>query len=270
MNTQRVKRYRKPAYPTRLEVLSRPELLQCNLPRGWHALPEMAGTVALFLAVNSTLQAADKKPVGAAAVVAPIFEHGEGRGATGCIVIAPPVFLSEEEAWQVIDEELAKQGVKVPGKEFEVRGVKIAARMESYEAKNGDFKSKMEDMPGSAKPYKADRADPQKRIAVEFVSASDYHRLGGPFSMSSVQSYDFKEVGKSVAEHVRKEAKDKVYFGVLYDPSTAPKREDQPKRPEDWKTHWEQRQTKGKAESQRLLRLQVQDFVRWLQGQGAI
>ena len=92
MNAQRVKRYRKPAYPTRLEALSRPELLKRNLPPGWHALPEMAGTVALFLAVNSTLQAADKKPAGAAAVVAPIFEHGEGRGATGCVVVAPPVF----------------------------------------------------------------------------------------------------------------------------------------------------------------------------------
>jgi hypothetical protein len=44
-------------------------------------------------------------------VVAPIFEHGEGRGATGCVVVTFPVFLSEEEAMQVIREELAEHGI---------------------------------------------------------------------------------------------------------------------------------------------------------------
>ena len=44
----------------------------------------------------------------ASVLVAPIFEHGKGRGATGCIVIAPPVFLSEEDARQAIEEELKR------------------------------------------------------------------------------------------------------------------------------------------------------------------
>jgi hypothetical protein len=277
MNARPVKRYRQPAYPTRLEVLSEPELLERHLPCGWRAIPEMAGTVALFLAVNSTVQAADKKleaPLGSLAVVAPIFEHGDGRGATGCVVVAPPVFLSEEEAWQVIDQELSRQKLKLPGIGFEVRGVKIPHRTESYSVKDGKWTSKIEDLPGTKQAYKADRANPEKRIAVEFVSEHDYDRLGGPNSSSTVQSYDFKQVGNSLAEAVRKEAKDKVYFGALYDPAVRvepPRREPgNIKTAEDWGKYWEESLKKSKAESQRLLRLQVQDFLKWLQAQGAI
>jgi hypothetical protein len=277
MNARPVKRYRQPTYPTRLEVLSEPELLERHLPCGWRAIPEMAGTVALFLAVNSTVQAADKQPVtplGSLAVVAPIFEHGDGRGSTGCIVVAPPVFLSEEEAWQVIDEELSRQKLKLPGIGFEVRGVRIPHRTESYSEKDGKWTSNVKDLPSTNQAYKADRANPEKRIAVEFVSFPDYERLGGPSSSSTVQSYDFKQVGKSVAEAVRKEAREKLYFGALYDPAV---RVDPPKRDSariktaaDWGKYWEASLKKSKAESQRLLRLQIQDFLKWLQAQGAI
>jgi hypothetical protein len=277
MKARPVKRYRQPAYPTRLEVLSEPELLERHLPCGWRALPEMAGTVALFLAVNSTVQAADKKPaapLGSLAVVAPIFEHGDGRGSTGCIVVAPPVFLSEEEAWQVINEELGRQKLKLPDIGFEVRGVKIPHRTESYSVKRDQWTSKVEDLPGTKQAYKADRANPEKRIAVEFVSCHDYERLGGPGSSSTVQSYDFKQVGRSVAEAVRKEAREKLYFGALYDPAVRvepPRREPAKiKTAADWGKYWEESLQKSKAESQRLLRLQVQDFLKWLQAQGAI
>ena len=69
-----------------------------------------------LLADTARLSAADSSPKGgpnptqtnAVAIVAPIFQHGEGRGATGCIVMSPPVFLSEEEALLVVREELGK------------------------------------------------------------------------------------------------------------------------------------------------------------------
>ena len=57
------------------------------------------------------------------AIVAPIFQHGEGRGATGCIVMSPPVFLSEEEALQVIREEMAAKGVQLGTNQTTVAGI---------------------------------------------------------------------------------------------------------------------------------------------------
>jgi hypothetical protein len=112
-----MRRCRRAAYPTRLEVLEDPELLTWHLPAAWRHLPAMSGAIGFFLGVNLTVNPAEEKAGAAkptantAAVVAPIFEHGEGRGATGCVVTSPPVFLSEEEALQVIREELAKRGV---------------------------------------------------------------------------------------------------------------------------------------------------------------
>jgi len=40
-----------------------------------------------------------------ASLVAPIFRHGAGHGSFGCKAVNPPVFLSEDEARQVIIEE---------------------------------------------------------------------------------------------------------------------------------------------------------------------
>jgi hypothetical protein len=234
----------------------------------------MAGTVALFLVANTSVQAGTKKTPttpAAAAVVAPIFDHGEGRGATGCIVVAPPVFLSEEEAWQVINEELGRRSLELPEKAFEVRGVKIPHRMSHYGEGN---KVKIEDVPGTAEPYKADRADPKKRIGVEFVSQRDYDRLGGASSMSTVQLYDMKEVAQSVADTVGKNAKEKLYFGVLYDPvgrmESSRTQSGKAKTREERTKFYAESARKSKAESERLLRLQVQDFLKWLQAQGAI
>ncbi len=273
-----VKRYRRPGYPARLEVIADPDLLRRNMPPGWRSLPGMAGSIALFLAANSLVQGAEKKgaaPGSAAAVVAPIFDHGEGRGTVGCIVVAPPVFLSEEEAWQVIDEELAKSGLKLPETRVKLRGVRIPHRMKNFTIKDGKPDERVTDTQGSAEPLTVDRENAQKRIAVEFVSQRDYAKVGGPFSMSTVQSYDFRATARTLAQDVRKQAKDKVYFGVLYDPvvNFASEEMRNLKTQEDWKK-WREgyaaRDRKSQAESKRLLRLQVQDFVKWLEAQGAI
>ena len=37
--------------------------------------------------------------------MAPVFIHGEGTGAYGCIAVTAPFFLSEEEAWEIIKSE---------------------------------------------------------------------------------------------------------------------------------------------------------------------
>ncbi len=159
MKPKRVKRHRKPGYPTRPEVVSDPELLRRNLPPGWRSKPEMAGSITSFLAANSAVQGADKK--GAlpekAAIVAPIFEHGEGRGAIGCVVVAPPVFLSEEEAWQVIEEELAKRGVTLPESRVQFQGVRIPQRTLTWD--KGPKVEETNDPKRTVDIFSADRAN---------------------------------------------------------------------------------------------------------------
>ncbi|XHR27970.1 MAG: hypothetical protein ACFUZC_18825 [Chthoniobacteraceae bacterium] len=64
-----------------------------------------------------TARAADKP----ALRVAPLFAHGKGQGAFGCVVVTPPVFLTEAEAREVIEEEAKKAGV-----DFTERGHKLS------------------------------------------------------------------------------------------------------------------------------------------------
>ena len=256
MKSAPVKRHRHPAYPTKLEVQCDPRLLRQNIPPAWRAVPEIAGAVALFLAVESTgCRSGSKTPV-----VAPLFEHGEGRGATGCIVVAPPVFLSEEEAMQVIREEAGQHGLTLSPQKWTVPGVKLAGNL-----------------------WSVDAVDLERKVAVKFVSQTDHNQVDSAREeerfmaflrrtrASSVTKYDLRETGRFLATRVRKQAAEKVYLGTLYDPGTRLKRPErnlpeQSQNTKDDVNPWESART----ESKRLLRLQVQDFVKWLQAQGAI
>ncbi len=75
-----------------------------------------------------------------------------------------------------------------------------------------------------------------------------------------------------MAERVKRQATDKLYFGTFYDPMAGTL---DFRKPLAEKTSPSRDQLLGaiedaKVESRRLLRMQVQDFLKWLQAQGAI
>ena len=182
-----------PAYPTRREFLA-------------------AGAAALAAAEISgcgTAEAASPR-------VAPIFAHGEGRGSTGCIVVSPPVFLSEEEALQVVKEELAKVGITLG------EGMPLTDVTVKYEDPNiRTFRSRDNWLgePSMTASNTADLAavDRRQRVGVEVVTSDDCNRFRGGYS-SSVQSYNTKALAQSVAEGIRAQAKQDLCVGVFYDP----------------------------------------------------
>jgi hypothetical protein len=284
MKPKPVRKYAPPKYPTRLQIAARPALLHRHQPPAWRKWPELTGAAGLFLLADAArLPAADNPPKGgprptqtnAVAIVAPIFLHGEGRGATGCVVMSPPVFLSEEEALQVIREELAGKGVKLATNQTAVAGVNVWAQ----------YKTGVQTI---KEPFKADAADPEKRVFVEFLGERKAFRWQRERAMeledqniwsqlmSTVRSYDLPRTAHYVADRVKQDATNKVYFGTFYDPiakSLEPSQRldgllaektppGKPPPPGPW--------ADAKAESRRLLRLQVQDFIKWLQAQGAI
>jgi hypothetical protein len=247
---------RQPGYPTRREVLA---------GAASFALVGLTGSKFL-LAETETGEIA----------VAPIFAHGEGRGATGCIVVSPPVFLSEEEGMQILREELAKHKIQLKAGGM-LEGVLVPERMTDFKVveKEGgqkDFKETEVEKPGDGKPLKLTAIDSERRVAVEFVSQKDYHDLGGAWSMSTVSRYEFKKVAEQLIPLIEKHGKEHIFLGVFYDPlARVPKSEKSDKdEKEDWKMAWEKRELAGKAESQKLLRLQAQDFVAWLKTKKAI
>lgn len=251
---------RQPGYPTRREVLAGAASL---------ALVGMTGGKFL-LAETETGQI----------VVAPIFAHGEGRGATGCVVVSPPVFLSEEEGMQILREELSKYKIELkPGGVLE--GVLVPHRLiEDKITKNekGEeiYTTTEVEVPSHTEPFKLSGIDSDRRIAVEFVSKKQYFNQGGAMDGSTGSNYDFKTVANRLASLAEKQGKDHVFLGVFYDPLERPPKEEKEDKKsgkeekEDRKTKRERWKKKMKTESENLLRQQAQDFVAWLKEKKAI
>jgi hypothetical protein len=263
MEPKPVERHPQPKYPTRRDVM---------LGAGGFLLIELAG--------RGDLDAADPaKPAAGRTIVAPIFKHGEGRGATGCVVINPPVFLSEEEAMQVIREELAKHGVKL-GESMTLPDVKIAARIvrSVIEEEHGKrvHKERFEYAEDVApKPLTLNGVDAAKRVGVRFVSKWDYFRLGGPnssytrktpsgrmYAMSTAQSYDFHETAEYAAAELEQQGKAGLHVGFLYDPAV--RRRDIETRENESNV---ERRVRARSKAEELLRLQSRDFAAWLKQQ---
>lgn len=250
-----------PSYPTRREVLAGAATFTLASFAGcWRVLGETA----------------DGK-----AIVAPIFEHGTGRGATGCVVVSPPVFLSEEEAMQIIREELAKHGIRLKdGKVLE--GVRLCPRSWRDEQENGkvaeeididndpEWRTVCEKEPAmrlrfAPKPLKLDGMDSDKKVAVEFISESKYRDSGGTLDGGTAMEHDFIDAAKYVAGKVEKEGKDCIYFGVFYDPAVeSPSWFDDDLENTKTQADLKSGAKDAKEESKKLLREQVQDFAGWL------
>jgi hypothetical protein len=222
-----VKRFRWPAYPTKLEVLTTPELLKKHQPPAWLSNRELAAAAGVFLAANAAgcgKSATDashgaRLAPDAPAIVAPILRHGEGLGATGCIVISPPSFLSEEEAFQVIASELSRHGIELSERNVDLETVIVKGRVvrEGYE---WVADQKTRGYVTVDVPLSVDGLDPEKQVAVEFTSARDYFDLDGPWQqrrMSTAYNVETLAVACSLAGQVAAQPAG-LYFGVFYDP----------------------------------------------------
>lgn len=297
-----VRRLHPPVYPTRLEVLANPEVLRrhSGLPdlfRG-EAVPLAAALMAVGLGgctdpdpSPEARRKAALERVAAAAIVAPIFEHGEGRGSTGCVAVSPPVFLSEEEAIQIIREELTQAGLPMTESDVLMDGVGMPQWELSIDTDWVDGRLDLRRVESATVvPFRVDLQNAQRGVAVEYVSASDEEALDRTFWNSTAQRYDTAGTARRIAERVRSDGRG-AFVGVFYDP--LPPEVDGPtwqliqqlaqafanpnagrsggstvsedRRPPGGTEH-----ESGEDQARRLLREQVKDFVEWLKGQGVI
>src|SRR5690554_5017571 len=128
MEIKSINNSQQPNYPTIELFVKHPELLSRNIPNSWLKNQFVATSLAAFLlsacgtstakksekieivetlgtdnpaedTIKSTTTAQEpintpqkKRADNNITHIAPIFAHGEGSGATGCIVMSPPVF----------------------------------------------------------------------------------------------------------------------------------------------------------------------------------
>ena len=273
-------------------------MLRRHVPAAWRKSAQVAGALSILLAAGSLNGAGCKgRDV---AKVAPVFMHGEGRGSAGCVMVNPPMFLSEEEALSVISDELGKAGLTMTQRNVRVDQIPVEQFRFSDKPQNAG-RAKYD---GPVDSLIIDLMDPQKRVAVNCVTTRNYHHAGGEITSSSVQGYNCRKVAERLGETIR-EAKDApgMFYGTFYDPIVKPKdpetiqlspqemqelnalaEKTASSAPESERRDWERAYKEAAAgkkrheqawkdtqeESYGLLRAQVKDFIEWLKGQGAI
>ena len=272
-----VTRYSDPKYPTKEAVNADPRLL-AHIPRRWARNPYILTALSLVMAAGLTAcgnsqnseslfpaaspavsaspdpadsaDSAGSAPSEADALDIPIFAHGTGRGSYGCESVAPPVFLSEEEAMQVIAEECAAQGIDISGSKT-ISGTFPATSI-LPEAISGSASD--ETYTGE---LTLDGYSEELGIGVEFVSTEDILDWQAPTDVgASVEQYDLKGTAQRLAD-----CTDNV--AVFYDPAAG--------NYEDFTgSNEESYMENSKEQSIDELREQVRDFLQWLKAQGVI
>ncbi len=274
-----------PQYPTKLAVQADRGLLRRHIPPAWRARREIAGALGALLAANAggctgnpgtnggTSAGPTEKNTAGAAIVAPLFEHGDGSAeglwAMACIAVAAPAYLPEEEAIRVIAAELRGAGLSVSPDGVTLPDVIIrgAELRNGYEWVSNQPGPGLEERTGA---LQADLFDAQHHIAIEYVAVTDFFRLGGNAGEWQ-SSRELKAVVKSVNQRVH-ESGHGIYFGAFYDPvvyysylgGTWGNGESSDRQ------RWASSEEAALTEAKRLLQLQVKDFIEWLKAQGVI
>ncbi len=280
VNTVRkVRRQRRPGYPTRPEVARDPELLRRHVPSAWKKSAQVTAALSIML-VSAYAQESPVK--GKALKIAPVFEHGEGYGSEGCIIMNPPRFLAEEEAQRIITQELEKAGIPAPERNKTLPGLEVAklefGSVEVPDPKDGSVWFRFQGVEKERIPLVLDFFESTKHIALVYVSKEDQgFALSGDIkdfgAMSSVKERLFVKASQWVREEIRKnDSAPDLFYGVLYDPCPEYREADWTKIPPgpDQVKKWKEATEALNPDPAGLLRAQVKDFIEWLKGQGAI
>ena len=298
-----VKKYSTPKYPTRIVADRSPELLR-KLPSRWQknaAVVTAAGLLGVITLTSCGLLE-PKNNTGTGynpgsvnlLNVAPVFIHGEGTGSMGCMMIAPPVFLSEEEALAVIKSEIETAGLDLSAKPPEY----IATDNKHREISQYSWENQHYVLGGGS--VGLELYDAQKGVAATFISMEEAEQIfpNGPWI--SFTDYNPRELAELTVEDFSKQNGD-IAIGVFYDPGKDWESEEQKRILDEYDAkrseitekyrdtvtqliEEENREEYDKEYSEALaeyeanaksiieedLRLQVRDFIEWLQGQGII
>jgi hypothetical protein len=275
MRIKPVRRMAAPSYPTWDCLRDHPELLEL-VPERWRhnglVLAVLGGVMSLIMASQS--QAADQRAAsGDASRLAPIFAHGGGRGTFGCMTVNPPVFLSEAEARQVVQDEAKKAGLEFAPDALTLHDamIPVMPQANGCDSVNGSYNRGLWTKTGD---LVLDGYDQKHNVAFEFVSQSDYSSWEKKDTgcSSSVASYNLKgtaEVLRSGLATRRRE----VWIGIFYEPGTYPTVQQAIRSAATGKNLSPYAVESKDATHQRgeeELRKQVQNFIQWLKAQGVI
>jgi len=231
-------------------------VLNTGLPADDHAAAGISTPGATPVATSR------KKTLQALKGYIPVFEFGDGTGVVGCDVSNRPIFLSEEEAFAMLSAAFADAGFTLTQDtqvlaEVNLPHTKVSSRTDdTVEIHIGEMETD-----GTLKAI--------KDIPVEFVSFNDVFAF-----CKEGSGHPLVEYGKTKVA-AKELAANNPGLVVFYDPLVYreyPEREED----EDPNDYWERLRSlyaglteNAYAQSEEMLRQQVQAFVEWLRTEGS-
>lgn len=181
--------------------------------------------------------------------IAPLFVHGDGIGAFGCVMVAPPVFLSEDEALSVINGVAKDYGLAFSADVSVEFSNVLQPSVNIMEPENTPPSNTMVTL-------KPDFSDEDHGVAIEFVSVEDVKGWAQEGSVaSSVEQYDTKGTAAQLSDALDDAFSDTLATtAVLYDPCEFS----------------EESEKETRKLSVEQLKNQARDFFEWLKSQGVI
>ncbi len=275
MEVKRVAQYRSAAYPDKEAVLQDGSLLEA-VPLRWKGNAIACAALVFSVSLLSSCSIKSSTPANASSALGlpsatpsskpvapesqsgvPLFQHGGGRGSIACIVVNPPVFLSESEALDVIREVAEQNGITF-GAGVTVKGIVIPVI--TYKKDSMDYVVTYRDS-----SLQTDGFDSNTGVAFEFVSTEDVDawKTNQPYMPTS--DYPIITLAGSLVDSINKPEAGPV-VAVFYDPVT------HPKEPGDSLSDMmtEEEREALLEQSREDLRQQVLDFIAWLKAEGII
>ncbi|MHB9130904.1 MAG: hypothetical protein ACYDBB_07410 [Armatimonadota bacterium] len=251
MELKPIKGYTTPSFPTRATLDAHPELLRL-VPRRWreNALVLSALTTACLLMSGCRTQSAEAQSSNTPSRIAPLFIHGEGRGAFGGKPLSiATIFLPEDEARAIIQDEAKHAGLAFKPDMQTLKD--IAMPVTDVNPPATDAKTKP---PTRKAALVVDGTDAKKKVNYEYVSQEDFNAWRDPKSQphSTAQVYDITGAASTLRDGLV-QAKPQGAYGVFYAPLGQGKDT-----------------AEAKKQAQDELRKQVKDFLTWLKAQGVI
>ena len=192
----------------------------------------------------------------------------------GCEMVAPPVFLSEQEALAIIKGVAADAGVNFGDRPPKYTATQNNGNRELYNGRENGI------VLGDGN-IGLDLYDGEKNVAVAYISMNEAEEKylpgeDGSVMMSSVTSYRPRELAEMTVEDFAQQNGD-ISVGVFYDPGVSWESEEHKRILDEYynsEKNWDEKVAQYEADTKQLieedLRAQVRDFIEWLQGQGII
>ncbi len=277
---RKVRRQRRPGYPTRPDVGGDPGFLVRHVPSAWKKSAHMTLALSTLLA-GGCASLRGKVATGGLVAVMMAGSLVTGRPAFACIAVTPPAYLSEEDALSVIREELMTVDVELSEGPASIDGIEMPVYRckvkRDTEIGGGDSLEKEQI---GVRPLEVDALDPVRHIAVEFIGVNDEKTVPGVSDKVRAETYSTRMYAKMLSGEINRASGEKLRYRAFYDSQARVRLVDVPRPPGMDKARAERKEAekafdRAKAEAVRQeslkqLRVQVKDFIEWLKGQGAI